>query len=79
MSDLRADYLIVGGGIAGVTCAETLCQLCSDDHDHEDKRSSSILLVTASPAVKRVTNLSMVTERLAAFDVVEVQPDELEK
>lgn len=24
-------YVVVGGGVAGVCCAEELCQLCSED------------------------------------------------
>ena len=43
------------------------------------KEAETILLVTASPVVKRVTNLSRVTERLATFDVEEVDAQELTK
>ncbi len=69
---VNADYVVVGGGIAGVSCAETLARLCSDAPSR-----TSVLLVTASPAVKRVANLSWVTERLASFDVEEVDAGEL--
>uniref|UniRef100_A0A8I5NSL8 Pyridine nucleotide-disulphide oxidoreductase domain 1 n=1 Tax=Papio anubis TaxID=9555 RepID=A0A8I5NSL8_PAPAN len=40
-------FVVVGGGIAGVTCAEQLAtQFPSED----------ILLITASPVIKAVTN-----------------------
>ncbi len=73
----RADYVVVGGGIAGVSCAEMLAQLL--EGEDAQKEAETILLVTASPVVKRVTNLSRVTERLATFDVEEVDAQELTK
>lgn len=73
----RADYVVVGGGIAGVSCAEMLAQLLEGEDGQ--KEAETILLVTASPVVKRVTNLSRVTERLATFDVEEVDAQELTK
>ncbi len=35
--------VVVGGGIAGVCCAEELCKLCADD---------PVLLVSASSTIK---------------------------
>lgn len=55
-------YIVIGGGIAGVTCAEKLSSLCPD---HE------VLLVTSSPLIKAVTNYRKVTKTLEAFDVEE--------
>ncbi|KAK2163014.1 hypothetical protein LSH36_87g02048 [Paralvinella palmiformis] len=55
-------YIVIGGGIAGVTCAETLSPLCPTD---------SILLLTASPLIKAVTNYRKVTRTLEQFDVEE--------
>jgi len=57
-----ATFVIVGGGIAGVSCAEMLSVLCP----HQ-----KILLLTASPVIKAVANLSHLTKLLAAFDVQE--------
>uniref|UniRef100_A0A1I8H3N9 Pyr_redox_2 domain-containing protein n=1 Tax=Macrostomum lignano TaxID=282301 RepID=A0A1I8H3N9_9PLAT len=54
------DFVIVGGGIAGVTCAETLAALEPD---------ARVLIVSASPVVKAVTNLRPVTKLLEEFDV----------
>lgn len=55
-------YVVVGGGIAGVTCAETLSSLCPEDE---------ILLITASPLIKAITNYKKITKTLEEFDVVE--------
>uniref|UniRef100_A0A5F9DV98 Pyridine nucleotide-disulphide oxidoreductase domain 1 n=1 Tax=Oryctolagus cuniculus TaxID=9986 RepID=A0A5F9DV98_RABIT len=55
-------FVVVGGGIAGVTCAEQLAlQFPSED----------ILLVTASPVIKAVTNFKQVSKILEEFDVEE--------
>ncbi|KAK3880324.1 hypothetical protein Pcinc_015203 [Petrolisthes cinctipes] len=55
-------YVIVGGGIAGVTCAEHLHIL------HPEERT---LVITASPMIKTVTNILPVTKILESFDVEE--------
>ncbi|PAA66548.1 hypothetical protein BOX15_Mlig010711g1, partial [Macrostomum lignano] len=54
--------LSLWGGIAGVTCAETLAALEPD---------ARVLIVSASPVVKAVTNLRPVTKLLEEFDVEE--------
>ncbi|XP_036745162.2 pyridine nucleotide-disulfide oxidoreductase domain-containing protein 1 isoform X2 [Manis pentadactyla] len=55
-------FVVVGGGIAGVTCAEQLAiHFPSED----------ILLVTASPVIKAVTNFKQVSKVLEEFDVEE--------
>ena len=59
---LSTDYLVVGGGIAGVSCAELLLTL-----DPE----ASVTLVTDCHLVKAVTDLSHVTKLLSNFRVVE--------
>lgn len=55
-------FVVVGGGIAGVTCAEQL----AINFPEED-----ILLVTASPVIKAVTNFKQVSKVLEEFDVEE--------
>lgn len=55
-------FLVVGGGIAGVSCAETLA-IC--------RPSAPILLLTESSIVKSVTNLVPVARYLHKFDVRE--------
>uniref|UniRef100_A0A3Q2KZQ4 Pyridine nucleotide-disulfide oxidoreductase domain-containing protein 1 n=1 Tax=Equus caballus TaxID=9796 RepID=A0A3Q2KZQ4_HORSE len=58
-------FVVVGGGIAGVTCAEQLAiHFPSED----------ILLITASPVIKAVTNFKQVSRVLEEFDVEE-QPN----
>ncbi|XP_019792175.1 pyridine nucleotide-disulfide oxidoreductase domain-containing protein 1 isoform X2 [Tursiops truncatus] len=55
-------FVVVGGGIAGVTCAEQLAiHFPSED----------ILLITASPVIKAVTNFKQVSKVLEEFDVEE--------
>nr|XP_004664474.2 pyridine nucleotide-disulfide oxidoreductase domain-containing protein 1 isoform X1 [Jaculus jaculus] len=55
-------FVVVGGGIAGVTCAEQLAM---------NFPSEDILLVTASPVIKAVTNFKQVSKVLEEFDVEE--------
>ena len=59
----EATFVIVGGGIAGVSCAELLPELAPEEN---------VILITASPTIKAVTNLSHLTPNLKAFDVEEI-------
>ncbi|KAK7491524.1 hypothetical protein BaRGS_00017163 [Batillaria attramentaria] len=59
---IKARFAVVGGGIAGVTCAETLAAECPDE---------SIVLITASALIKAVTNYQKVSHTLETFDVEE--------
>lgn len=63
-----ATFVIVGGGIAGVSCAEMLGHLCP---------SEKVIILTASSVVKAVTNVVPLTKMLAQFDVVEQNPQVL--
>ncbi|XP_073824446.1 pyridine nucleotide-disulfide oxidoreductase domain 1 [Musca autumnalis] len=58
----RYTFVIVGGGIAGVTCAETTAICCPQE---------SILLLTESNIIKTVANLEPVARYLHKFDVLE--------
>lgn len=64
---LETEFLVVGGGIAGVSCAELLSTLAPQ---------ASITLITSGPMVKAVTDFSHLTKLLATFDVVEQSVDE---
>lgn len=59
---MEATFVVVGGGIAGVTCTETLAFL---------EPNESILLISESSLIKTVTNLYAITKTLTHFDVVE--------
>lgn len=59
---MEATYVIIGGGIAGVSCAETLAFLEPDE---------SIILISESSLIKTVTNLQAITRTLTKFDVEE--------
>lgn len=54
--------MIVGGGIAGVTCVEQLSSQIP---------SADVALITAGPQIKAVTNYKQVSKTLEEFDVVE--------
>lgn len=60
---MEADFVIVGGGIAGVSCAETLAFLQSD---------KTIILLSESALIKTVTNLHAITKTIISFDVEEM-------
>ncbi|XP_072779669.1 pyridine nucleotide-disulfide oxidoreductase domain-containing protein 1 isoform X2 [Taeniopygia guttata] len=66
----RSRFAVVGGGIAGVTCAEKLAA---------EFPSEDIFLVTASPVIKAVTNFKQVSKTLEEFDVEEQPSSLLEK
>ncbi|KAI5641939.1 pyridine nucleotide-disulfide oxidoreductase domain-containing protein [Phthorimaea operculella] len=70
MDNLQCTYLVVGGGIAGVTCVETLAIL----HPEE-----SLIIVTASSLVKNVSNVSFYAKTIVKFDVDETEATSLKK
>ena len=67
--NISAKYIIIGGGIAGVSCAEMLSTICPNEH---------ILLISASPMVKAVTNISHLTKLVTTFDIKEQTGEEFE-
>lgn len=62
-------FIVVGGGIAGVSCVESIAT---------ESPNESILLLSASPIVKSVINLKQLTRNLERFDVEEKQGSTLE-
>ncbi|XP_055600452.1 pyridine nucleotide-disulfide oxidoreductase domain-containing protein 1 [Uranotaenia lowii] len=69
MAEITCTYLVVGGGIAGVSCAESLVLLA--------EARDSIILITESSLVKSVTNLVPLGKVLTRFDVEEKRADTL--
>lgn len=65
---MNATFVIIGGGIAGVTCAETLAFYQPDQ---------KIILVSESSLIKTVTNLLALTQTLTTFNVEEAPIDAL--
>jgi len=59
---IESTFVIIGGGIAGVSCAEGLSFLAPEE---------SIILITASPLIKAVTNIIPLGKTLMHFDVEE--------
>lgn len=70
MSKLKTKYLVVGGGIAGVTCVEQLAIL----HPEE-----SLVIITASSLVKNVSNVSFFAKTIVKFDVNETEASSLQR
>ena len=67
MSSFSTSYLVLGGGIAGVSAAQTLHLLDSE---------ADITLVTATELVKTVTELTHLTKLLSSFNVIEKNIEE---
>lgn len=70
MAELKTTYLIVGGGIAGVTCIETLAILQPEE---------PLVIITASSLVKNVSNVSFFAKTIVKFDVHETEASSLER
>lgn len=64
---MEANFVVIGGGIAGVTCVETLAFL---------EPAKSIILLSESSLIKTVTNLRAITKVLTDFDIKEVHTQE---
>lgn len=68
---------MVGGGIAGVVCAETLCELIAPQFSGLSAARETlspqwrVCLVSALPTLKTVVNVRHVTRLLESFDVAE--------
>lgn len=62
----KSTFVIVGGGIAGISCAEGLAFLCPE---------KTVILITASPLIKAVTNIVHLTKTLCQFNVKELEAD----
>ncbi|XP_070785159.1 pyridine nucleotide-disulfide oxidoreductase domain-containing protein 1 isoform X1 [Enoplosus armatus] len=63
-------FVVVGGGIAGVTCVEQLSSQIP---------SADVALITAGPHIKAVTNYKQVSKTLEEFDVEERPSSVLEE
>ncbi|XP_050362908.1 pyridine nucleotide-disulfide oxidoreductase domain-containing protein 1 [Nymphalis io] len=70
MATLKTRYLVIGGGIAGVTCVETLAIL----HPEE-----TLVIITASSLVKNVSNVSFYAKTVVKFDVKDTEASSLLK
>ncbi len=64
----ESTFLVIGGGIAGVSCIETLTFLCPN---------ATIILVTESSLIKTVTNLVPLAKAISRFDIEERNADTL--
>lgn len=60
------DFVIIGGGIAGVTCCEQLIQIYNDKCSRK-----SIALISAHPLLKGVSRLQKVSQCLMDIEVAE--------
>ncbi|XP_022900987.1 pyridine nucleotide-disulfide oxidoreductase domain-containing protein 1 [Onthophagus taurus] len=65
---MEATFVIVGGGIAGVSCAETLAYY---------EPNESIILISESSLIKTVTNLLAITQSITSFNIEETTTNSL--
>ncbi|XP_045459697.1 pyridine nucleotide-disulfide oxidoreductase domain-containing protein 1 [Melitaea cinxia] len=70
MTTIKTRYLVIGGGIAGVTCVETLAIL------HPEEK---LVIITASSLVKNVSNVSFYAKTVVKFDVSDTEASSLLK
>ncbi|CAI7993479.1 Pyridine nucleotide-disulfide oxidoreductase domain-containing protein 1 [Geodia barretti] len=66
----RQRYVVVGGGVAGVSCAEELARLSPE---------SQVTVVSDSPLIKAATNVVQQSRVLETFDVEQKQGSYLEQ
>lgn len=59
---MEGTFVIVGGGISGVTCAESICFLAPEE---------KVILITTSSLIKAITNIVPLGKTLFQFDVEE--------
>lgn len=69
----KTTVVVVGGGIAGISCIEALFQ----DYNKIDPQYDRIVLVSESRLVKRITNYELTGRQLEKFEVREDDIDEL--
>lgn len=67
-SEINTTFLVVGGGIAGVSCIETLTFYSPNE---------SIVLLTESSLIKAATNLVAMGKSLTRFDIEEKHTSQL--
>jgi len=72
----RLSYVVIGGGIAGVCCAQELARL----HDNQSSSSSSsciydIILISATNVLKESIGVMKISKHLEEFSVFEKKAD----
>ncbi|XP_039264404.2 pyridine nucleotide-disulfide oxidoreductase domain-containing protein 1-like [Styela clava] len=70
MSCEMSPYVVIGGGIAGVSCAQSLKVISSN-------KQTKVVLLSSSSVVKSVTNINRITQNIEDFDVTETKITEL--
>ncbi|KYQ93242.1 pyridine nucleotide-disulfide oxidoreductase domain-containing protein 1 [Tieghemostelium lacteum] len=66
---IHSNLVVIGGGIAGITCAESYSQL---------KPNESVLILSSSPILKTVQNVQRISKVLETFDIFEKEFTEVE-
>ncbi|XP_022673448.1 pyridine nucleotide-disulfide oxidoreductase domain-containing protein 1-like [Varroa destructor] len=66
---VTVDFAVVGGGIAGVTCAQQLCLF---------NPGKCVTLVSASPVLKVVADIAKITKNIEELSVTEAAGSDLE-
>ncbi|KAL3311874.1 Pyridine nucleotide-disulfide oxidoreductase domain-containing protein 1 [Cichlidogyrus casuarinus] len=79
------DFVIIGGGIGGVVCVETLCELLSPSpitqmaNNSMDSTPASVCLISSCSILKMAVNLRRLTNMMERFDVEERPGSQLEQ
>lgn len=82
------EYVVVGGGVAGVSCVETLVLLEQQqqqqqqgqrEDDSEPSATARVTLVSATPVLKRAANVVRLGRALESVDVRQEDAHELER
>uniref|UniRef100_A0A0X3Q571 Pyridine nucleotide-disulfide oxidoreductase domain-containing protein 1 n=1 Tax=Schistocephalus solidus TaxID=70667 RepID=A0A0X3Q571_SCHSO len=79
------DFVVVGGGIAGVVCAETLCGLLSPLprglptglNSERSNAAAKVCIISASKTLKTAVNVKHITRLLQSFEIAEISGDKI--
>lgn len=67
---MEATFVVVGGGIAGVSCVESLNILCPE---------TSVILISATSVIKMITGITPLTNLTAEFKIEEKSHEHLSR
>ena len=62
-------FVIVGGGIAGISALEHLCHLAAASSPSPSYDDVSITLITPTPVLKHITNIQHLSHHRTTFDI----------
>lgn len=77
------DFVVVGGGVSGIVCVETLCELIRPSRfggsdglvNFGGGTNQSVCLISSTKTVKTTINLKRITNLIETFEVEETEAD----